>query len=121
LRYDSPVQRTSRVATKPVELGEGRVTEGDLVVLVLGAANHDPEVFEQPGRLDLGRANASSHLSLGHGIHFCLGAPLARLEGRVALDTLLGRFPDLEADLSKLEWKPSVVLRGVEKLPVNLG
>jgi cytochrome P450 len=120
LRYDSPVQRTSRVATTPVELGGVEISPGDLVILVVGAANRDPAVFPDPDRLDLTRPNASAHLSFGHGIHFCLGAPLARLEGKVALPVLLGRFPQLEADLSQLSWKPSVVLRGVEQLPVSL-
>lgn len=120
-RFDSPVQRTSRVATEPVDIGEVRIETGDLVILVLGAANHDPEVFPHPEQLDLGRPNASSHLSFGHGIHHCLGAPLARLEGRIALRILYEKFPRLEADLTRLVWKPSVVLRGVERLPVSLG
>ena len=121
LRYDSPVQRTSRVATQSAEIGGVTMMPGDLAVLLLGAANHDPAAFEEPDRLDLTRANASSHVSFGHGIHFCLGAPLARLEGRIALNALLESFPDLEADLSHLEWKPSLVLRGVESLPVSWG
>ncbi|MGA7271032.1 MAG: cytochrome P450 [Acidimicrobiia bacterium] len=121
LRYDSPVQRTSRVATEPADFGEVTMQPGDLAVLLLGAANHDPTAFEDPGRLDLTRANASSHLSFGHGIHFCLGAPLARLEGRIALNALLAAFPNLEADVSNLAWKPSLVLRGVESLPVFWG
>jgi cytochrome P450 len=121
LRFDSPVQRTSRVATRSGRLGDVLLQPGDLVVLVLGAANHDPRVFERPEELRLTRPNASQHLSFGHGIHHCLGAPLARLEGRVALEALYRRFPRLEADVDGLDWKPSIVLRGVEKLTVALG
>jgi cytochrome P450 len=121
LRFDPPVQRTSRVATVPVEVGGAELAAGDLAFLVLAAANRDPAVFESPERLDLGRANARDHLSFGHGIHHCLGAPLARLEARVGLSRLYRRFPRLEADLEAVSWRSSIVLRGPERLPVALG
>ncbi len=119
LRFDGPVQRTSRVATEPTTMSGVDIAPGDIVITLLGAANHDPAVFAEPHRLDLARPNAAQHLSFGHGLHYCLGAPLARLEGRIALPALYDRFPRLEADVSELTWKPSIVLRGVEKLPVT--
>jgi cytochrome P450 len=121
LRFDPPVQRTSRVATVPVEVGGVELAPGDLAFLVLAAANRDPDVFESPDRLDLSRPNAREHLSFGHGIHHCLGAPLARLEARVGLSRLYQRFPRLRADLDAVTWRSSIVLRGPEHLPVGLG
>jgi cytochrome P450 len=121
LRFDPPVQRTSRVATVAVEVGGAELVAGDLAFLVIAAANRDPAVFESPERLDLGRANARDHLSFGHGIHHCLGAPLARLEARVGLSRLYRRFPRLAADLDAVSWRMSIVLRGPERLPVALG
>ena len=121
LRFDPPVQRTSRVATVPVVVGGVELAPGDLAFLVLAAANRDPAVFASPERLDLGRPNARDHLSFGHGIHHCLGAPLARLEARVGLSRLYQRFPHLEADLDGGTWRSSIVLRGPERLPVHLG
>jgi cytochrome P450 len=120
LRFDPPVQRTSRVATVPVEVGGAELAPGDLAFLVLAAANRDPTIFESPERLDLGRVNARDHLSFGHGIHHCLGAPLARMEARVALSRLYQRFPRLDADLHSVSWRVSIVLRGPEQLPVAL-
>ena len=121
LRFDPPVQRTSRVATVPAEVGGVELAPGDLAFLILAAANRDPAVFEAPESLDLGRVNARDHLSFGHGIHHCLGAPLARLEGRVGLSRLYQRFPRLEADLDSVSWRTSIVLRGPERLPITLG
>ncbi|HSL26556.1 MAG TPA: cytochrome P450 [Acidimicrobiia bacterium] len=121
LRFDPPVQRTSRVATVPVEVGGVKLHPGDLALLVLAGANRDPAIFPSPDRLDLTRRNARDHLSFGHGIHHCLGAPLARLEGRVGLTALYRRFPHLVADLDQVTWRPSIVLRGPDRLPVDLG
>ena len=94
------------------------------VLICLGAANHDPEFFENPAALDISR-EPRPHLGFGHGIHFCLGAPLARLEARVAFGVLLGRFPDLglAVDRTALRWThgDGLVLRGLDKLPVRLG
>jgi cytochrome P450 len=120
LRFDSPVQMTVRFVMEPVTVTDHAFERGDIVLVLLGAANRDPEVFPEPARLDLRRANASSHVSLGAGIHYCLGAPLARLEGQVAIGALLRRLPgiDLAAGAS-LEWRPNLALRGLKSLPVR--
>src|SRR5690242_12371194 len=95
LRYDSPVQRTARITTTEVELAGQRFGKGTLVVTALGAANRDPAQFADPDRLDVARKDPR-HISFGFGIHFCLGAPLARVEGQLALGTLLRRLPRLQ-------------------------
>jgi cytochrome P450 len=111
LRFDSPVQLTDRVAKEDVEIEGHRIRKGDLVGLILGAANRDPEQFADPDRLDVGRAN-NDHIAFGHGIHFCLGAQLARVEAQVAIESLMSIFPDLRGPLGEVEWKRSIVLRG---------
>ncbi len=119
LRFDSPVQMTSRVATEDLEL-EGQVVEkGDSVVVVLGGANHDPTVFDHPDRLDVTRPNASQHLSFSLGIHHCLGAALARMEGRIVFEELTTRFPGLALSGPPVR-RPLVVLRGFDRLPVRV-
>jgi hypothetical protein len=120
LRFDSPVQVTDRVAREPREIGGRRIRPGQLVGLVLGAANRDPEAFPEPDRLDLGRRE-NRHLAFGQGAHFCLGAQLARLEARVALARLFERFPDLRGDPERVEWRRSIVLRGPLRVPLALG
>lgn len=117
LRYESPVQMTARVAGERVVLGGRTVVAGDFLVLLLGAANRDPAAFPDPDRLDLGR-RGHEHLAFSSGIHACLGARLARLEGRVAVATLLRRFPDLELIDGPPAWKPVVVSRGLVTLPL---
>ena len=119
LRYDAPVQATDRVALEDCEIDGRRIRRGQFCVLLIGAANRDPEVFADPERLDVGRA-AGRHLSFGQGIHFCLGAGLARLEAQVALGALLRRFPDFDADVRSPDWRRSMTLRGVTQLPVTL-
>jgi len=116
LRYDSPVQIVSRVAYEDVELGGTTVAAGERVVAYLGAGNRDPERFTDPHRLDLGRAD-NAPLSFGGGIHYCLGAPLARLEAQIAFPALLTRFPRLE--IGSPERRDSLTLRGFTKLPVR--
>jgi hypothetical protein len=111
LRFDSPVQLTDRVAISDVELGGRRVRSGQIVAALLGAANRDPAQFASPDALDVGRAD-NRHLAFGHGPHFCLGAPLARLEAEVAIGALLRRVPKLRGDLGAVEYRPSVLLRG---------
>lgn len=119
LRYDSPVQLTMRFASEDAPLGNQAAKRGDLVVLLLGAANRDPAHFSNPQELDIRRENAGTHLSLGQGIHYCLGAPLARLEGELAIGALLRRLPRLALAEGELEWRPNIVLRGLKSLPVT--
>ena len=121
LRYDGPVEfGTWRFTTSPITVGGVSIAAGEPVLVVLAAADRDPARFADPDVLDLGR-NSGGHLALGHGIHFCLGAPLARLEGRVAFARLFGRFPDLSlaAAPSALRWHSGLIMRGLHSLPVR--
>ncbi|MEU8295189.1 cytochrome P450 [Streptomyces pseudogriseolus] len=121
LRYDGPVElATWRFATEPVVIGGQRIEAGDPVLVVLAAADRDPERFAGPDTLDLGRRD-NQHLGYGHGIHYCLGAPLARLEGQTALATLLTRLPDLRlaVDPAELRWRGGLIMRGLRTLPVE--
>jgi cytochrome P450 len=118
LRYDSPVQRTARMPVEDLEIWGRQVKKGQMVVAALGAANRDPAVFADPDRLDLGRTE-NKHLSLGFGIHYCLGAPLARVEGQIAIGSLLRRMPKLALATDQLEWRESSTLRGLKSLPVT--
>ncbi|WP_147286245.1 cytochrome P450 [Streptomyces parvulus] len=121
LRYDGPVElATWRYATEPLVIGQQPIAAGDPVLVVLAAANRDPDRFTEPDTLDLTRRD-SQHLGYGHGIHYCLGAPLARLEGRTALETLLRRLPDLQlaADPGDLRWRGGLIMRGLRDLPVR--
>ena len=121
LRYDGPVEMaTWRFATEPLTLGGQRIAVGDPVLVVLAAADRDPRRFAEPDVLDLGRSD-NAHLGYGHGIHYCLGAPLARLETRTALATLLRRLPDLElaATPGELRWRGGLIMRGLRELPVT--
>jgi cytochrome P450 len=117
LRFDSPVQMTQRVAPEDVDLAGCRVRAGDEILLVLGAANRDPVVFADPHRLDVTR-DARRHVAFGGGIHHCLGASLARVEGQVALSALLARFRHLELAGPPVR-RPTFTLRGLESLPVS--
>jgi hypothetical protein len=120
LRFDSPVQATSRVARTAYEVHGRTIPAGEEIGLLLGAANRDPEVFPGPDRLDLGRGE-SRHLSFGLGIHFCLGANLARMEAQLAVAGLLARAPRLAPACGEdaLEWRPGWLLRGLVRLPVR--
>jgi hypothetical protein len=121
LRYDSSVQLTGRVALEDIEdLGGKRIPKGETVLCLLGSANRDPAVYpDRPDRLDVTRPNVKP-LSFGGGIHFCLGAQLARIEAEVAISTLLRRLPDLRLDdPENPEWRPTFVLRGLKRLPAS--
>jgi pimeloyl-[acyl-carrier protein] synthase len=116
LRYDSPVQLVARVATEDVEIGGKTIKAGDRVHLSLGAANRDPAEFAEPDCIQLNRKHNS--IPFGSGIHYCLGGALARLQGQVAIGTLIRRFPELKLNTDKLEWRSNIVLRGLKTLPV---
>jgi hypothetical protein len=121
LRYDSSVQMTGRVALEDIDdLGGKRVPKGESVLCLLGSANRDPAVYpDSPDRLDITRSNVKP-LSFGGGIHFCLGAQLARIEAEIAISTLLRRLPDLRLDdADNPEWRPTFVLRGLKRLPAR--
>ena len=118
LRFDSPVQTDFRRVLADCEVNGFPVRKRDNIVVLLGAANRDPEMFENPDRLDVGR-DQRAHLSFGRGIHHCLGAPLARLEGRIALEMLLDRFPEIGLATDRPRFRKSIVLRGLESLPLR--
>ncbi|MEU8887758.1 cytochrome P450 [Streptomyces sp. NPDC048442] len=121
LRYDGPVKNaTFRYTREPVEIGGLTIPARKPVLVALASGDRDPSRFPDPDRFDIRRA-PQGHLAFGHGIHFCLGAPLARLEGRIAVRTLLERCPDLalDSDGEPWEWAPGLLIRGVRKLPVR--
>jgi pimeloyl-[acyl-carrier protein] synthase len=118
LRYDAPVQRTVRIAHEEVDFGGRHIDKGSLIVPVMGAANRDPAHFPDPDRLDIGRRD-NRHVAFGSGIHFCLGAPLARLEGQIVFGQLLGRFSHLALETEGPPWRRSFTLRGLLALPVS--
>jgi hypothetical protein len=120
LRFDGPVQTTSRTTTEPAVIGGHHVPAGVEVNTLLGAANRDPTRFPDPDRLVLDRTD-NHHLAFGHGPHFCLGAPLARLEGQVAIGALARRFPGMKLEVDDPPVRPGFVLRGRASLPVRLG
>jgi cytochrome P450 len=123
LRYDGPVETsTERFAREDVRIGETVIPRGEMVLVVLAAADHDPERFADPDELDITRVD-NRHLAFGKGIHHCLGAPLARMEGQIAISTLLARMPDLRLKGSpeSLSWRPGLTLRGLRGLPLEFG
>ena len=117
LRFDSPVQTDFRGALEDCEVNGAPVRRRDNIVLLIGAANRDAAAFGNPDRLDVGRSEGS-HISFGRGIHHCIGAPLARLEGRIVLETLLERFASMRLLTERPAYRGGVVLRGLESLPV---
>lgn len=118
LRYESPVQFTARLVSAPIQLDEALLEPGTFVTLLLAAANRDPRQFDQPQGLDIGR-RPNRHLSLAHGPHFCLGAPLARAEGQIAIGALVQRFPQLELASDSADWRFNPGFRGLRSLPVR--
>jgi len=119
LRYEPPILFLSRVALADVEIGGVSVRQGDLVHTNLASANRDPEHFADPDRFDVGRGE-NRHLTFGWGMHFCLGAHVARMEGRVAFETLLRRFRAIELVGPPPPWAPATALRTLERFPVRL-
>ncbi len=120
LRYDSPAQfAAGRVALEDIKIGGRQIRRGDFVFLCVGAANHDPAVFPHPERLDFTR-DENHHLSFGHGIHYCLGAPLARLEGSIVIPAILQRWPSLRLAVFDPLWNETLTLRGLRALPVAI-
>jgi cytochrome P450 len=117
-RFDGPVQLTSRRATLERELLGRPVHRGAQVLLLLPAGSRDPDAFADPGQLDVTRTDVR-HLAFGHGIHFCLGAQLARLEAAVALDAIVTRFPGLKLGDDRIRWSTNTILRGPEALPLS--
>jgi len=118
LRYDGPVQRTARITSTEVTIGGRTIGKGEMVMPFIGAADRDPSQFSDPDRLDLGRTD-NRHIAFGWGIHFCLGAPLARVEGQIAIDTLVRRLPRLTLVDDEPEHRQSLTLRGLKALPVT--
>jgi cytochrome P450 len=116
LRFDSPVQATGRRATTDMEIRGCHIRAGEFLSPVIGAANRDPAVFEDPNRLDIGRVE-NRHLSFALGAHFCLGAPLARLEGQIAIGSIVGAFRHLEPSGDRVR-RRNFYMRGLESLPL---
>jgi len=121
LRYESPVETTTpRFTSEPVEIGGVTIPAGEVVLVSLSSVNRDEARFADPARFDIDRRD-TPHLAFGHGIHFCLGAPLARLEGQVAFEQMLSRLPDLALAVpaGDLAWRPGLLIRGLVDLPVR--
>jgi pimeloyl-[acyl-carrier protein] synthase len=119
LRYESPSQHTARLAPAEVELGGKKIRKRQAVIAVMAAGNRDPERFPDPDRLDLTRED-NRHLAFGWAAHFCFGAPLARIEGQIAIGTLLRRFPNLALLPTRITWRTNLGLRGLTALPISL-
>jgi cytochrome P450 len=123
LRFDGPVQHTVRVPLKPVQFCVGDrvidVAAGERVLTSLGAASHDPSVFENPHQLDLRRTNANKHLGFAAGIHYCLGSSLAKMETQVSIDSLLRRFSRIEL-AGEPQWRDRLTIRGVDRLALSV-
>ncbi len=120
LRYDPPVKSTQRIAATDVERHGKQIKQGDRIRWIMAAANRDPRVFEHPDRFDVSRS-PNPHVSFGSGIHYCLGATLARVEGQEVFRALAERFPDLRLDTDRLEYQPSIQFRSLKSLPVAWG
>jgi cytochrome P450 len=121
LRLEAPVQGSVRVATRDAEIGGVDIPEGSRVLVLSGAANHDPDVFPDPERIDLERDNIRSHLTFGKGIHLCLGASLSRIEGRVMFETLFDHFNHFElTEEFTTQYAQNAVLRSLKSLPMRV-
>jgi cytochrome P450 len=120
LRYESPSQHTARLAPEDTVLGGKQIRKRQAVMAVMAAGNRDPERFPDPDRLDITRQD-NHHLAFGWAAHFCFGAPLARIEGQIAFETILRRLPNLVLDPEPLVWRTNLGLRGLTALPVSFG
>jgi hypothetical protein len=118
LRYESPSQHTGRIAREDVQIGDKQIKKGQAVMAIMAAANRDPARFPEPDQLILDRKD-NKHLAFGWSSHFCFGAPLARMEGQIAFETLLRRLPNLELTPGPLTWRNNSGLRGLMALPVT--
>jgi pimeloyl-[acyl-carrier protein] synthase len=119
LRYESPLQRQTRIVKQDMTFEGQSLRQGQIVYLMIGAANRDPAAFVDPNCFDIERTN-NRHLAFGVGVHFCIGAPLARLEGKMALEALLREFPKMQLAGDHLRWSPTAAIRGPVSLPVQL-
>jgi pimeloyl-[acyl-carrier protein] synthase len=117
LRFESPANVVARITRTPLRISGVDIPAGELVYCLTGAANRDPEVFANPEQFDIGRT-PNAHLSFGGGVHYCIGAPLARLEAAVAFEALLSRFPCLQLAQAEIQWRPLINLRGLTALPL---
>lgn len=118
LRYESPSQHTARIAPNDAEMGGKLIRKGQAVIAVMGAGNRDPERFPNPDRLDITRTD-NRHLAFGWASHFCFGAPLARIEGQIALEAIVTRLANLTLESEDLVWRDNLGLRGLKALPVT--
>jgi cytochrome P450 len=118
LRYESPSQQTGRIAREDVEIGGQEIKKGQAIIAVMASGNRDPERFPDPDKLDIARTD-NRHLAFGWAAHFCFGAPLARLEGQIMLETMLRRLPQMELETGDLTWRDNLGLRGLNSLPVK--
>jgi cytochrome P450 len=119
LRYESPIQYTSRLAPQDMQMGGKTIRKRQAVIAVMGAANRDPERFPDPDRLDLARRD-NRHLAFAWGAHFCFGAPLARLEGEIAFEMMLRRMPDMNLEPGQVTWRENLGFRGLTALPIRI-
>ena len=118
LRYESPSQHTARLVPEELELDGKHLIKGQAVIAVMGAANRDPERYPDPDHLDISRPD-NRHLAFGWAAHHCFGAPLARIEGQVAFETILRRLPGLRLGPGPITWRPNLGLRGLSALHVE--
>ncbi len=118
LRYDGPVQASSRIALDDLEFRGATLRKGQNAMILIGSANRDPDKFDDPHRLDL-RRSPNEHIAFGHGVHFCLGSHLARMEGRAAIGALVERFPSMKLATDRPPWRRNIILHGLEELPIR--
>jgi cytochrome P450 len=117
LRYEGPSKAIMRIAKEDVQIEDKRIKKGQRVLLMQNIANRDPEVFENPDKLDITR-QSNHHLGFGKGIHYCLGAPLARLESTIAINQVLKRLKNIRLERTDLEWQPNIISRALKQLPI---